>query len=159
MDNTVMIDAGEVVGIGKMKLFSTENIPDIPTLSFIVTKCDDGSYVASCLHLLLDSHAHTDREAVDRLENNCMEYVQMFFDRNRLDEKEAWKELSEIFASNVADSYWSAYRKMQILLAANGIKTSSQQVLEKKIEELQEQLEEFMDKKLKIKVVDYKKVA
>lgn len=45
----IRVPTGEVVGIGKLKVFATKEFPhEIPTFSFLVAKADDGRFLASC---------------------------------------------------------------------------------------------------------------
>lgn len=143
MTKDIILPMGKVVGIGKLKVFTTTDFPYvIPTLSFIVTQSDDKSYTASCLHLLLDSSADNDKDAVDRLNENCSDFLKTLFS-GKISKENAWSELYELVNSDCTSEYWKAYRSVQFLLAEKGIdlKFEKEKFYEKRIQELQNQIE------------------
>lgn len=85
MKNSVSVPSGEVVGIGKIKVFFTENFPhEIPTLSFIVAKTDDGRFVASCIQLVTDGEGASEEEAINCMEENCRSYLDSIFSDDKI---------------------------------------------------------------------------
>ena len=170
MKLSIKIPTGEVVGIGKLKVFTTKSFQyKIPTLSFIVAKNND-RYTASCLHLLLDASAKTVQDSVEKLCKVCEEFMISLFSK---DEKHAWEQLHELFTSHSAIDFWDAYRDIQLNLSERGINTDGTFInsLTSKIEEknqeirnLKKELAEFKKSKTEepdvivIDVVSYDKV-
>ena len=159
MKENITVPTGKVVGIGKLKVFTTEDFPFvIPTLSFLVAKSDDGNYTASCLHLLLDSSANSDRDAVDRLQQNCKDFLTDLFgcgmDRNAI-----WNELHELINSKSAAPFWAAYRDVQLNLAEIGVdlKFEREKFYEARIKELEAQIEAMRNIRapMEVRVVSY----
>lgn len=54
------IESGKVVGIGKLKIFMTEEFQhEIPTLSFVMAKDNSGHFVATCIPLIVEGVGET----------------------------------------------------------------------------------------------------
>lgn len=159
MNDAVIAPTGNVVGIGKIKIFATDGFKYIvPTLSFVVA-VDDGLYTATCIQLLLDSHAPTSQDAVRRLVDTCADFVKTMFTDARCD---AWEQIDELFTSDCTWTFEKPYRHAQVLLAKRGIdvKSSYEGFLEAKISELTQALEKYRGRPcVEVDVVDYEKVA
>lgn len=159
MKENITVPTGKVVGIGKIKVFTTEDFPFvIPTLSFLVARSEDGSYTASCLHLLLDSSASNDRDAVDRLQENCKDFLKDLFCCD-MDKQAVWAELHELINSKCAYPYWEAYRDVQYNLAEKGVdlKFEREKFYEERIHELEAQIETMRNIRapMEVHVVSY----
>lgn len=158
MKKDITVPTGKVIGIGKLKVFTTEYFPYIiPTLSFIVAKDDTGSYTASCIHLLLDSSADNDREAVERLQQNCKSFLSDLFEQ--MDKDAAWNELHELVNSRCSEPFWKAYRDIQLNLSEKGIelKFEKEKFYEKRVKELESQIAVLKSIKasMDVRVVSY----
>ena len=160
MENKITIPTGEVIAIGKLKVFQTKIFThSIPTLSFIVAK-KEGVYTASCLQLLLDASGKSDKEAVESLQNVCKDFLYTIFENNK---DSAWTQLHELFTTDCINDFWNAYRHYQLNIYETGGNTESNIVntLAKKVEELQKQIAEYEESKeeINVDVVAYEKVA
>lgn len=156
MKSAVTVPAGEVVGIGKLKVFSTKEFPhEIPTLSFLVAKADDGRFIASCLQMVTDGEGDTEEAAIKSMERGCLGYLKTIFDSEKIN---PWDMLRELF-NEPLEEYWNAYKTMQINLAEKGINTDFQTALEKQIQQLTEELDAYKENKksLQLKIVSYQK--
>lgn len=164
MKDDISVPAGKVVGIGKLKIFISDDFPyEIPTFSFLVAKTDDGKFVATCIQLLIDGDGETSASAIDRLCSHIVGHLKMLFDgENVID---AWTQLHDSFNDDFANSYWKAYRDIQLNLAEQGISTDSKSVLYGVIAKLKKQivdLKEAIDRKesgIEVKLVDYQEPA
>ena len=159
MKENITVPTGKVVGIGKLKVFTTEDFPFvIPTLSFLVARADDGNYTASCLHLLLDSSANSDRDAVDRLQQNCKDFLADLFGCG-MEKNAIWNELHELINSKSAAPFWEAYRDVQFNLAEIGVdlKFEREKFYEARIKELEAQIEAMKNLRapMEVRVVSY----
>lgn len=160
MKAEIKVPTGNVIGIGKLKIFTTKIFShNIPTLSFIVSYNGD-RYTASCLHLLLDASAKSDIDAVQRLSKVCEDYVIRLFEQG---EESAWNQLHELFTADCISEFWNAYRDVQLNLAERGITTESSEIktLQKMVEMYQEEINRLQnseDSKLKIDVVSYERI-
>lgn len=161
MKQVIKIPTGNVVGIGKFKVFTTQSFNySIPTLSFIVAK-EGERYTASCLHLLLDASATNDFDAIKNLQKACYDFLSELF---KNDENTAWEQLGELFKADCIKEFWDGYKDCQIALCKKGLdldKTTLENNLLKRIAELEQQLEKYekSTEKLEIDVVSYKPVA
>lgn len=152
MESMVRVPTGEVVGIGKLKVFATKEFPhEIPTFSFLVAKTDDGRFVASCLQMVTDGEGDSEQEAIESMNRGCLGYLKTIFDNSK--KVNPWDMLRELF-NEPLEEYWNAYKTMQINLAEKGINTDFQAALEKQIKQLTEELDaykknrKFMDSKI-----------
>lgn len=159
MKSDIKVPTGTVVGIGKLKIFATERFPhEIPTLSFLVAKGEDGLYVSSCLHLLLDGHGKTVKESIENMQSICQDFLTMLFE-NEKSKATAWDQIRESFTDNGISEYWAAYKEMQVNFAERNISTSIQSALEKQIRELQEELNHCNGECREMKVVAYQAIS
>lgn len=155
----IRVPTGEVVGIGKLKVFATKEFPhEIPTFSFLVAKADDGRFVASCLQMVTDGEGDSEEEAIKSMERGCLGYLKTIFDNSK--KINPWDMLRELF-NEPLEEYWSAYKTMQVNLAEKGINTDFQAALEKQIQQLTEELNAYKKNKkhMDSKIVYQKKAA
>lgn len=160
----ICLESGKVIGIGKLKIFITDNFPhEIPTLSFLVAKNKDGKFISTCIQLLVDGEGETPDSSIKDLENKILDYLEIVFsDDNK---KNSWDILHNAFNDDFASDYWKAYRNFQLNLAEKGISTNSKSALYKLITKLKKQisdLEEVTNKTeygIELKVVDYQESA
>lgn len=167
MQKDIAIDAGAVVAIGKLKVTMSEHFPhEIPTLSFIVARCEDGNFVATCIQLMADGHASEAAEAIHDMADNCRFYLMALFKRRDVF---AWNELHDLFKSPMGE-YWDAYHDVQLNLAESGVATDGSAIereYKRQIAELQECIDD-LEGELKaykagrqtggVKIVDYQTV-
>ena len=163
MDLDIKIPSGKVIGIGKVKIFVTNDFPyEIPTLSFIVSKNNKGEFISTCIHLLVEGVGETPDASMENLKNNIYQYLNILFDCENKDI--AWEQLLKTFNDSFSIPYWDVYRTVQIKLAKKGISTDSKSALYEIITKLRNQindLEEAIQKqdKFSLKIVDYKETA
>ena len=158
MKEDIIAPTGQVVGIGKLKVLTNNTFPyKIPTLSFIVTKSEDGIYTASCLHLLLDSCGANEKEAIKELGCTCTDFLKTIFHNNEIS---PWEQLHELFTMDIPE-WWNAYRDFQLNLAEKNVNTDNDFItaLQKRIKELEKEIEEIKkDSSLQLKIVDYEEL-
>lgn len=160
MKREIRIPTGIVTAIGKFKVFRTEQFNyNIPTLSFIVAK-KDGVFTASCLHLLLDASGKNDMEAIKSLQDACVDFLSDLFKQG---DETAWEQLHDLFTADCISEFWNGYRDFQLNLSEKNVSTESTmvQVLTKKIEQLQKELDEYKEdpKEINIDVVSLDRAA
>lgn len=158
MRSSITVPTGQVVGIGKLKVFASDDFPYvIPTLSFVVAKTEAGECTASCMQLLIEGTAENEQEAVERMNENCKLFLRSLF--NRLEKTDAWEELHELANSELTKDYWKAYRDVQLDLAEQGkeLKFEREKFYENKIQELEKQIERLKSLKqdFQVEVVSY----
>lgn len=135
------IASGKVVGIGKLKVFATEEFPyEIPTFSFLVSRAENGMFVATCIQLMLDSEGDTPNHACDGLKNIVLHHLDILFGKGG---NFAWDALHESFNDDFAAPYWKAYRDFQLNLSEQGISTDTKTVLYNHISELERQINDL----------------
>lgn len=164
MKENIKVPTGKVVGIGKLKVFTTEDFPFvIPTLSFIVARADDGTFTATCMQLSLDVSASDESVTVRCLAEGCCNFLKMLF-RNSQDNDSAWLQLHELFKSDDVKEFKDAYTDAQLNLSEKGIEIKSryEKYLEARIQEISQELEIYKGRKsdeMKVDVINYEKVA
>jgi hypothetical protein len=169
MAQTVRISRGDVVGIGKIKIFPSNALPyEIPMLSFLVVKEQENVYSSICIHLHIDGDGASPEEARENMKDNILDFLSENFKDNR-SEGPAWVYLNELFLiDDVSKELWNAYRTSQIKYSQDGIKTDITADLLDKIEKLENQLnrlktvKEKLEKKLAEKTEiswEYQKVS
>lgn len=144
MKEQIKVPTGDVVGIGKIKVFATDNFQkEIPTLSFIVAE-KDGRFTGTCIPLCIDCSADTTKEVCDKLSKLCEEFLSDLFNFNS---QNAWNQLHELFNSIASEDFRKAYYDVQLNLAEKGISYTSgmEDYLAKKLKEAQEELEMYKD--------------
>jgi len=98
---------------------------DVPPLSFVVIGREDGSYVATCIHLQMDGYGDTIKEARENMVGDVYRYLYDLF-AHAEDEAEAWDALYELSKSNPrSDLLWDKYRAIQFERAKKGYTTRS----------------------------------
>jgi hypothetical protein len=71
---------GEVVGIGKIKVFPSNNLPyEIPMLSFLVVKEGENMYSSICIHLRIDGDGASQEEARENMKDHILDFLQVKF--------------------------------------------------------------------------------
>lgn len=147
----IKVARGEVVGIGKVKIPKAEDFDyEIPMLSFLVIEEPGGGFVSSCLHLHVDGYGATDDSAHLDMSKNVQLFLKSNF--NRLELGDAWENIRRL--SRMRDEsggaidestveLWDAYRGVQFALAIRGVSTDSAQSLRRKMEQLQERIDQL----------------
>lgn len=164
MKTDLAVPAGKVVGIGKIKIFCTNDFPyEIPTLSVIVAKTNKGDFVSTCIQLLLDADGETPRSSMEKLKSHILDYLKTLFSD---DFKEtAWDMLHNTFNDDFANPYWKVYRDFQLDLAENGIPTDSKSAMIELIAKLEKQIADLRSvidngkSDFEAKIVDYQEPA
>jgi hypothetical protein len=143
---------GQVIGIGKLKIPRTlEFNYEIPMLSFIVIKKPDGSYVSTCIHLLVDGYGTAFDVAVEDMIEAIQSFLRSSFD-NLLSREDAWNNLKDLSHSDEHSSpLWNAYRDFQFDLAANGKATDSVEALKKRIRQLNKRIGQLENENQELK--------
>jgi uncharacterized small protein (DUF1192 family) len=139
-DTMVTVSRGEVVGIGKVKIPRTPEFNyEIPMLSFLVSKGNEGGYASSCIHLCMDGYGDTEEGAVNSMIEHITGFLKMNFEK--LPPEDAWYNLQDLSRCNeVTSEYWNAYRDVQWELARRGIATDSVEALKKRIAQLRQRV-------------------
>jgi hypothetical protein len=169
MNQLVTISRGNVVGIGKLKVFPSNTFPyEIPMLSFLVVQEQENVYSSICIHLHIDGDGASPEEARENMKDHILEFLYENFKKNRA-KGPAWDHLNELFQiDDTTRELWNAYRTSQIKYSQNGIQTDISAELLDNIEKLQNQINRLMtvkeklEKKLAEKTeisMEYQKVA
>ena len=169
MNCPIKVTRGIVEGIGKIKIFPSNNLPyEIPMLSFIVIKENESNYTSICIHLQIDGDGISPEEARNNMKDRILDFLFSNFSVERA-ATAAWDHLDELFQLNdVTSELWNAYRTSQVQYSQKGINTDITIELIDKIEKLENQLnrlktvKEKLEKKLAEKTEiswDYQKVA
>lgn len=157
------IESGKVVGIGKLKIFMTENFPhEIPTLSFVMAKDSDGHFVATCIQLIIEGIGETTDSAMENMRTHVMDFLTTLF--TEMSSDDVWEQLHELFNENMMQDLWAVYRDFQLNLAEQGISTSTKSALYDRIAELEKQIADLKalvekNERFEIRIVDYKEAA
>ena len=151
MNQTVKISRGDVVGIGKIKVFPSNKLPyEIPMLSFVVVKEGENIYSSICIHLRIDGDGASPEEARENMKDHIIEFLYANFNEGRA-EGPAWDHLRELFLlDEVTHELWDAYRTAQIRYSQSGINTDITAELLDRIERLQNQINRLMTVKEKL---------
>ena len=117
---------GEVVGIGKIKVFPSNNLPyEIPMLSFLVVKEAENTYSSICIHLRIDGDGSSPEEARENMKDHILDFLQVNFTEERA-QGPAWDHLKELFLlDDTTRELWDAYGPCRF----NFSKTGSRQIL------------------------------
>lgn len=167
MNKTITLN--QVVGIGKIKMPRTLDFNyEIPMLSFIVLKKDDGKFVSTCLHLLVDGYG----TAVDVAVGDMIEAIESFLRSNfdNLSTSDAWNNLKDLaHATEYTYPLWNAYRDVQFNLAAIGQSTDTVEALRKRIRQLNKHIEQLENENKELKkslaeakedfIIEYKEIS
>ena len=169
MNQTLKISRGIVVGIGKIKVFPSNNFPyEIPMLSFLVVKEQENVYSSICIHLHIDGDGSSPEDARENMKDHILEFLYENFKDSR-PEGPAWDHLNELFLiDDTTRELWNAYRTSQVKYSQNGIQTDLTAEFLDRIEKLQNQInrlvtiKEKLEKKLAEKTEiawEYQKVS
>jgi hypothetical protein len=165
----VTTSRGEVVGIGKLKVFPSNNLPyEIPMLSFLVVKEQENIYSSICIHLHIDGDGSSPEEAREVMKDHILDFLQENFTKERA-QGLAWDHLKNLFLlDTTTHELWDAYRTLQVQFSQDGIQTDITAELLDRIEYLQNQInklntvKEKLEKKLAEKTEiswEYRKVS
>jgi len=148
--DNIVISRGEVVGIGKIKVFPSNSLPfEIPMLSFLVVREQENTYASICIHLRIDGDGASPEEARESMKDHIIEFLYANFSGTR-SEGAAWDHLKELFLlDEAAHELWDAYRTAQIRYSQSGINTDITAELLDRIEHLQNQINRLMTVKEK----------
>jgi hypothetical protein len=137
----ILVSRGEVVGIGKVKVFPSRAFAyEIPMLSFIVIRDQPGRYVSTCIHLHLDGYGDTQENAYDDMKRKIIDFLDDNFTNETLKDY-AWDNLQDLFEIDEwGIELWNAYRRVQLMLAQKGEKLDMVSDLMEMIEKLQKQI-------------------
>lgn len=161
MKENIEIPTGKVVGIGKIKVFATDDFQkEIPTLSFIVAE-SKGRYTGTCIPLCIDCSADSLKEVCDKLRSLCESFLSDLFKYNP---DNAWNQLHDLFNSEASEDFRKAYYDVQLNLGERGISYTSgmEDYLLNKLKQAKEELEMYKNGKnqtIKADVVSFAKVA
>lgn len=146
----LMLSRGEVVGIGKLKIFPSSNCPhEIPMLSFMVIKTPV-TYVSVCVQLLIEGNGETPEKARESMKISCLSFLETNFTHKDCKEN-GWENLKELFkSSDLNNELWNDYREIQLILAEEGVCTDISEVFSNHIKELKKQI---IDLKKEIKEI------
>jgi hypothetical protein len=165
----VTTSRGEVVGIGKIKVFPSNNLPyEIPMLSFLVVKEQENVYSSICIHLRIDGDGASPEEARESMKDHILDFLHENFTKERA-QGPAWDHLKDLFLlDNTMVELWDAYRILQVKFSQDGIQMDITADLLDRIEYLQNQInrlntvKEKLEKKLAEKTEiswEYRKVS
>ncbi|MHC6204713.1 hypothetical protein ACYULU_16155 [Breznakiellaceae bacterium SP9] len=165
----VRTSRGEVVGIGKIKVFPSNNLPfEIPMLSFLVVKEQEGIFSSICIHLHIDGDGSSPEEARETMKDHILEFLYANFSGARSQDL-AWNHIRDLFLLDKNSSeLWDAYRSLHVTFSEDGIKTDITSELLDRIEILQNQINKLhtVKEKLEKKIAteaeiswEYKKVS
>ena len=115
MNQPVKISRGDVVGIGKIKIFPSNTVPyEIPMLSFLVVKEDENVYSSICIHLHIDGDGPSPEEARENMKDHILDFIIDNFANERA-KGPAWDHLNELFMmDDTTKELWDAYRTSQV---------------------------------------------
>jgi hypothetical protein len=156
----ILLPRGEVIGIGKFKVKKPAILKlEIPRLSFVLIKESETSFISTCIHLRTDGYGETKEYAILDMIDSAYSLLQENFSTPR--KEKAWESLEDWFhCDEWASALWNAYHSVQIEMAKEGRPTDSFDLLEQKIEELEQRvgkLESEEARSLKEKILKYKK--
>jgi hypothetical protein len=111
----VITSRGEVVGIGKIKVFPSSNLPyEIPMLSFLVVKELENMYSSICIHLRIDGDGASPEEARESMKDRILDFLHENFTPDRA-LGPAWDYLKSLFLlDDTTRELWDAYRSLQV---------------------------------------------
>jgi hypothetical protein len=137
----VTVSRGEVVGIGKIKVFPSNNLPyEIPMLSFLVVREQENVYSSICIHLHIDGDGASPEEARENMKDHILDFLHENFAGERA-QGPAWDHLKELFLlDDTTRELWDAYRTLQVQFSQDGIRTDITAELLDRIADLQSQI-------------------
>lgn len=131
-----------VIGIGKVKIYQTNEVNEVPVLHYLVIKEDDGSFSAICLELRIDANSKDLEDLKEMIALDIDDYVNKNFEYAE-SKQEAYDNLINLTQIDKDDDMinnWNVYRYCQYVLASKGIKTDIIMQLKDKITKLTERL-------------------
>lgn len=166
MTERVLLPSGVAVGIGKLKIFASEEFPhEIPTFSFIVTKNDTGTFTATCLQLIIDGCGDTPNSATVNMREHVIDFLDTLFSMKN-HRVSAWDQLHNLYSESIMAYYWKAYHDIQLNLAENGVCTDMRKIymdeiteLKKRIADLEAIVNTTAKEKFTARIVDYQEPA
>jgi len=143
-ESELMSLRGEAVGIGRVKIPKTSYFNyEIPLLSFVVIKKEDGGFVSVCINMRIDGYGATENEAQEDMVTNISCYMCENFGNEKFS-KCCWLNMLDLFKSNERSGIlWDKYHAMQLRLAERGVATDSHSELQKKIKALEDKVEKL----------------
>jgi hypothetical protein len=117
----VNIDDKNFVGIGKI-VFDSNAEWNIPHLHFMVDKTPSGNYEATVLEFALVSWSEDLNDSIKSLVKQTHSHILSVMERTGFDE--FIREVDD----HVMDDYWKQYRKIDFMLAQNGMDLSHEYV-------------------------------
>jgi hypothetical protein len=144
MSSAITVSRGEVVGIGKIKIFPSNSRPyEIPMLSFLVVKERENVYTSICIHLRIDGDGASPEEARENMKEHILDFLHGNFTEERA-QGPAWDYLKELFLlDDTTRELWDAYRALQVKFSQDGIKTDITAELLDRIKGLQDQIDKL----------------
>jgi len=153
-DTELTLARGKVMGIGRVKFPKTSWFNyEIPLLSFIVIKKDDGSFVSTCIHFRIDGYGDTIEDAKFDMAENVWYFLNENFNNEKCKDS-CWLNMYELSKGDeISTILWDKYHAVQFMLAERGVATDKYTQLQKKIAELESKVKE-LEKKIKKKIND-----
>jgi hypothetical protein len=150
-------------------VFPSNDLPfEIPMLSFLVVKEQEGVFASICIHLHIDGDGSSPEEARENMKDHILDFLHANFEGER-SKGAAWDHLKDLFLLDKESSeLWDAYRSLQVKFSQDGIQTDITSELLDRIENLQNQINKLnmVKEKLEKKIAketeiswEYKKVS
>ena len=153
-ESELVATRGKVMGIGRVKFPKTSWFNyEIPLLSFIVIKKEDGTFVSTCIHFRIDGYGNTIKDAQYDMAENIWYFLNENFN-NKKCKGRCWLNMYELSKGDeISIILWDKYHAVQFMLAERGVATDRYTHLLKKISELESKVKE-LEKKIKKKIND-----
>jgi hypothetical protein len=138
------VSIGKAVAIGKIRLLPSDELKrHMPMLHFIVLKDSQGMFSVTCIQLRVDGHGKTINDSLDNLKENILDFVKGTF-KNAPTAEDAYGSFYSLMEiDSWAAEWWNAYRKLQMKLSLQGIKTDFYEELEDEINALKKRIADF----------------
>jgi hypothetical protein len=146
-DSELVATRGKVMGIGRIKFpkMSWFN-HEIPLLSFIVIKKEDGTFISTCIHFRIDGYGNTVEEARSDMTENIWHFLTENFN-NKNCKSRCWLNMYELSKGDeISTALWDKYHAFQFMLAERGITMDTYMQLQKKIAELESNVKKLEEK-------------
>lgn len=135
------VSIGNAAAIGKIRLLPSNTTPHhLPMLHCIVLKDAQGCYSAVCIQLRLTGYGNTIQSSMEHLKESILDFVKGTFDKAPAVEDAYGSLYSLMEIDPWAEEWWNAYRKLQMKLALQGIKTDFYEKLEEEINSLKKKI-------------------
>ena len=142
----ILTSRGEVVAIGELKIYKSDEFPyEIPRLSCITIKEDENTYVSTCIDLHIDGDGTSSDDSEGNMGKNVYEFLCVNFANNRGDGL-AWdylKELAEIDENT--KEIWDAFSRYKLDLAKEGKQSDYVSEVMECVSALKEEIERLKD--------------